>query len=372
MIRTTLRRFLRGGLAAALASTAFLAACDAPGESLLTPVDQSLRSGTGEEADPGQKLARAFALAMRDPSVRVQVRNALRDSPMNEHKLVLQEFVKTRAGRNLVEEAAAAAGVGPNVVMGWIGALPAMDFYVPLREHRQTWRGSDDVVVGLNLNVDDPRLTGFTPADAVVSLDARNGTPTQTVLLLHPAEPKWQRSAAELASGGETIEPRSSSTGPGMYIAPDCSDPECATSGGGSIGPVLSGYRAYIGDGWGDNEILFKHYTVDYLKNYTKVWEWAHSGYSEYEWATANKSTVLGDRVVKVWERDSGFPEGSSDSEYLGEATMAPSGSLTYFKTSCGSVYSEELRIWFGQTCAYGGPEAYHTQILTIEVLYKY
>lgn len=95
-----------------------------------------------------QKLARVFAAAMREPEVRVHVRNAMRASPYNEHKLVLQEFARTASGRILVKNASQVSGVSAAEIDAWIASLPDMDFYAPFREQRLTWRGSADVAVG--------------------------------------------------------------------------------------------------------------------------------------------------------------------------------------------------------------------------------
>ena len=55
-------------------------------------------------------LARLFALAMQDPSVRVGVRDALRASPFVEHKVSLQDLLATAAGRALIAGAAERSG----------------------------------------------------------------------------------------------------------------------------------------------------------------------------------------------------------------------------------------------------------------------
>lgn len=92
-------------------------------------------------------LSRAIALALGDPGVREQVRNDMRDSRYSLHKLVLQEYVSTPGGQQLTAAAARAVSVPQDVLAQRIAALPPLDFYVLLREHRMSWQGEAGVAV---------------------------------------------------------------------------------------------------------------------------------------------------------------------------------------------------------------------------------
>lgn len=77
----------------------------------------------------------------------------MRASPVTEHKLVLQEFVKTPGGRRLVEASAKASGVEVSTIEQLIARLPDMDFYAPFQEHRLTWKATADVFVAATMDV---------------------------------------------------------------------------------------------------------------------------------------------------------------------------------------------------------------------------
>ena len=94
-----------------------------------------------------QTLARGLALAMNTPSIRAEVRNAMRDSRFADHKLVLQDFIASDKGTRLVDAAAAALGTTRTSLVASIENLPKLDFYVPFRANRQAWRGSGDLLV---------------------------------------------------------------------------------------------------------------------------------------------------------------------------------------------------------------------------------
>lgn len=61
-----------------------------------------------------QLVARALAAGMRYPAIRAHVRDALRSSRVNEHKVVLQDLITTPGGQRMLEAAAARVGVTPS------------------------------------------------------------------------------------------------------------------------------------------------------------------------------------------------------------------------------------------------------------------
>lgn len=200
----------RPGLSLLLLGSALLAAgCDsivAP-EALRTPAADATLTVAAAEAD-FRAVTRALAVAMEDRSVRISVRDAMRDSPWNEHKVVLQELFAAPEGAALLNAAAAAAGRTPAELTALVDGMPDLDFYAPSREVRRTWQGTPNVVVVGAQNVEGGRFVGFGTDGAEVSdahALARNGRGT-AVLLLHPAEPKLARSRPQPKGRGEVIQ----------------------------------------------------------------------------------------------------------------------------------------------------------------------
>lgn len=191
-----------------VAVAAALAGCADAGV-LGTPAgaEPGLLAGAGAGPEAGaRQVARALALAMQRQDVRVQVRNAMRQSRVTEHKLVLQEFIGTPAGRNLLRVAAQQSGLTVDALAARIAALPEMDFYAPLRVHRATWRGGAEVLIGATLAPKEPVLTAYTTGGEAVTMDARDGVPARPVLVLHPAERKSLRFAPQSDSPGDVIQ----------------------------------------------------------------------------------------------------------------------------------------------------------------------
>ena len=358
--------------AAALAVTTLLCACDSRHhpvafESWSPPGAVRARTIAPSTAD-GQRLAHALALALGDAAARVQLRNAFRGSPWNEHKLVLGDYAATPEGRRLVAAAAAAAGVAPATVLEWVAAVGPMDFYLPLQPQRQSWAGSGNIVVGLNTNGDDPTLTGYAPDGSVVHLDARDGVPARVVILLAPAEPKERRADARSGAGGAAVQPGTVTT---MAVnGGDCGPTavaECNVENSGGTGPMrlLQSFVPYVDDGWGQPELTIIHWSRDPLTGELTDEVWRHDfggspvGVRNY----VNEPTTFASHatVVEVRERDGWATFGD---DYWGTGDLAPSGTATRIIGRCGTVYADG----FGQ---YGCSHDLDP-VLTTDVWYSY
>jgi len=239
--------------------------------------------GTGySAADIGRisasldQVTRAIAVALDDTAVRLAVRDAMRDSPWNEHQVTLQELLPTAAGQALVAAAAQAAGESPAQFRARIAALPALAFYVPSRAQRRSWRGTGGIVVVSSLNFEDPGtygVHGYGPDGRRVP-DARAFRSLNSpVMVLHPAEPRVRRQNAQ-PDGGEVIE---AGEGPeqaftfrwiepdGTVITPDLGrvldgrDPRFQVLASSATGNTNIGcIKINFGDGGHDAELILK------------------------------------------------------------------------------------------------------------------
>lgn len=259
------------------ASGVVLAACADP--TGLARVDRaSARSAARSSLVPSATLpqdahyvARGIAGALARPALRAQLRNAMRESRWTDHKLVLQEFVRTHEGAALLAASAEALGTTAEAFVAVVGRLPAMDFYVPFRAHRLSWRGSPDVVVAAAFDGDAPTLQAFTPDGQARTLSLADGAPAATLLILHPSEPKALRDLRNRPRIGETIQDPGEG-GVGVMWEP-CNDPYCDSSGSPTTaGVYLTQFYSYRDDGWyGSLEMEFRSFgwqaSVQYLGN---------------------------------------------------------------------------------------------------------
>ncbi len=129
---------------------------------------------------------------------------AFRASPWVEHKLVLQEFITTTAGRELVAAAAAARGVTPAEFTRQINALPLLDFYVSSRLDRLSWRGEGTVGVALSTTMAAPLWAHTSEGTAIPFASAR--VAGRVLVALHPVEVRGRRMKPQASVSGSTIQ----------------------------------------------------------------------------------------------------------------------------------------------------------------------
>lgn len=261
-------------------------------------------SDIAEAEITAQRLARAFAAAMREPEVRVQVRNAMRASMYNEHKLLLQEFAQTSGGRVLIAAAARTSDVSEGDIEAMVAALPEMDFYAPFREHRLTWRGTADVAVGASMEIDGTDFKAYTVNGQTVGYRSQGRIPEATWLFMHPAEPKSRRRNPQPSVPGEVIQD------PNDGIGTFSMEPGDGGGGGGSTtGMTLTQMINNIFDGIGDAEIRFivedanlNQLAATTIDNYYQYSE--YTGHWQYVGFSTVRGTYLHIREIDTWDSD--------------------------------------------------------------------
>ena len=262
---------------AAGAAVALLAACSDVTDPATAPSPVVRQLADASPAQQAQVVARGIAAALERPNLRAQLRNDMRDSRWTEHKLVLQDYVATPHGADLVTAAARELGVTPAALGATIAALPRLDFYLPFRPNRLAWRGSPDLLVAAAFEKMAPTIDAFDTRGATHTLRLADGAPARPLILLGPAEPKGELAVGARA-GAETIEgPGENGTtgitnfegfpngsGPTLVqrMAVVCDQPDgCPDAGGSSPAPppppppptsgiYITHYNIQKGDGW--------------------------------------------------------------------------------------------------------------------------
>ncbi|HEY0024320.1 MAG TPA: hypothetical protein VGB24_15495 [Longimicrobium sp.] len=361
-------------LAIACGALAVLAsACDGGRQPALTDVRNLAPALSHAEAQAaGEAFARALARAMDQPGLRATLHRAMRESRFNEHKLVLQAFAETPGGGRMVKAMAAANGVEEETVRGWIAQLPRMDFYVPFSEHRRAWAGSGDVVVGSNMRIDETRFTGYAPDGSALQFDTRAGTPSQTVIFLHPAEPKAvrrpTRSATTAYAGIE--DPSAQESTITMVDAGDA-EPNLNTNPVATFLGVLYSFKNYRGDGIGGIELMVKHYAG---MGGTKIDEqimdedghFGWDGFTYDEVTTPYRGinfATYGVTWIKVYERDSGIESPWNNDDFWGEGAFGGFNVKHRFYTA-GVVYLDPADPCYTSPAAGGCPSPPNVDIV--------
>jgi hypothetical protein len=152
-----------------------------------------------------QRVSRAVAVALASEDARMEVRDAMRDSPWNSHKLVLHDFLASEGAQAFASRAAGAAGQTRQQFLATVASLPALDFYLPRREQRQAWSGTAGVVVGAALNVESGVIHRFDARGLPLRAASVGDAP---LMALIPAESKARRQNPQPRGRGEVVEAR--------------------------------------------------------------------------------------------------------------------------------------------------------------------
>jgi hypothetical protein len=180
-----------------------------------------------------------------------------------------------------------------------------MDFYVPRREDRRTWRGTADVGVYATVEEDDAQVQGYTVGGQRLLL-AEGRAAAGVAVLLAPAEPKGRRVDPQPVGPGEVIEDATDGTrsgsighrGPdGEWLETDLADwverrPASTAAAGqrGSGHPMLnvvSGVTTYLVsfeprffDGYGFQDCEIRYTLTHHRSDGTVLGERRYTDYS--------------------------------------------------------------------------------------------
>lgn len=172
------------------------AACSEDGAATLPTegtAESSASARPGGEEAALDELTRAVALALRDQGLRQRVKNDMRESRHTvEHKLELTSYLKGANGGILLAKMAQATGRSPEALLALVGQVRPLEFYMPVREQRESWTGGTNLLVG-SLLEDHDVPTVFTLRGEPVAV-AADATPPLPTLALVPVETDFSRS----------------------------------------------------------------------------------------------------------------------------------------------------------------------------------
>lgn len=191
---------------------------------------------SGEEQTLAE-LTRTVALPLRDNGLRQRVKNDMREAPFREHKLEFRTYLGGPKGGALLGKMTEARGKRKAQTVALVEDLPPLEFYMPVPEHRETWRGGPDLVVAAQLS-EGVAPIGYDLDGMPVKLSADTPPSTPTLVLVpvetnfaEPLDPSEWSNARD--QDGEAIGSYAfvSSQG-GVRILSDCDTcidcpPEC-------------------------------------------------------------------------------------------------------------------------------------------------
>jgi hypothetical protein len=229
-----------------LALIACLSACADPVTGTTGPASsrdirtESAPGSTTPERAALTRIARLVALAMDNGPARQHLKRDMRAAPFREHKLQLGDYLQSREGRALLERIVAASGGSEREVWKTLAAVRPLEFYMPVTKHRESWTGSQDVLVVSQLEESEP-IVAFDEKGKEVALDP-NVAPDQPTLSIVPVETRFDQPIASASknvrdqngSAIGTLEPMAIK-GSSLIAC----ESECGGGGGGGGSPPI-------------------------------------------------------------------------------------------------------------------------------------
>jgi hypothetical protein len=155
-------------------------------------------SSPTEERAALSKIARLVAVAMGNEPARQHLKHAMRAAPFHEHKLELTPYLRSKDGKVLLDRMVRASGGTEIQLLRTLSSIRRLEFYMPVKAHRESWTGSTDVLVVSQLAETEP-IVAFNESGAEVTLD-RNVAPAQPTLSIVPVETRFDRPMPVIAS----------------------------------------------------------------------------------------------------------------------------------------------------------------------------
>lgn len=184
-------------LAVVLCTTLLMAGCT-DAEEAVSPVAPQLNTEAAEAAAENaerqalQELTRIVALALQDAGLRHRVKADMRESRVtHEHKLHFSSYLRGNSGGILLAKMAKESGESREEILALLGQVRPLEFYMPVRAQRESWRGGDNLLVG-SLLEDHEVPTVYTLRGKQVHVGAEE-EPSLPALALVPVEANFNR-----------------------------------------------------------------------------------------------------------------------------------------------------------------------------------
>jgi hypothetical protein len=168
----------------------------------LRPVDASSEPVNLEAASDIQAavalepVVRFLAKALGDPALRDRVYASMQGSPVRERKLHFRRFLESD-GRGIQDRMTQLIGGNQRELVAALDALPPLEFYMPVPEHRRVWAGGSDLIVVGQLGETHTPL-GFDLLGVQVNLSL-SAPPKTPVLVVVPIETDFEEVSGSTA-----------------------------------------------------------------------------------------------------------------------------------------------------------------------------
>jgi hypothetical protein len=153
---------------------------------------------SSEERAALTKIARLVAVAMDNEPARQHLKRDMRAALFREHKLQLDTYLRSKEGRALLQRMVALNGGDEADLFASVAAIRPLEFYMPAAGHRESWTGSESVLVLSQLDEEESIVT-FDERGKSIELD-KAIPPERPTLSIVPVETRFDRPMSATAS----------------------------------------------------------------------------------------------------------------------------------------------------------------------------
>ena len=155
-------------------------------------------SSPNEERAALSKIARLVAVALDNEPARQHLKRDMRAAPFHEHKLELAPYLRSKDGKALLDRMVTLSGGNETGLLSALSSIRRLEFYVPVVSQRESWTGSESVLVASQLDERDA-IVAFDESGAEVALDI-NAAPPQPTVSIVPVETRFDQPMPAITS----------------------------------------------------------------------------------------------------------------------------------------------------------------------------
>jgi hypothetical protein len=349
----------RKQFAAVLCTTLLLFGCSDAEKATISPVAPPLSAEAAEaaaaeaaekaERQALQELTRTVALALQDPGLRHRVKADMRESRFtHEHKLHFSSYLHGQSGGILLAKMAKESGKSRDEVLSLLDQVRPLEFYMPVKAHRESWRGGDGLLVG-SLLEDHEEPVVYTLKGEPVRVGAEE-EPALPALGLVPVEADFRRPLDgryhnRNDRGGEAIGTLSSDIQECQILQAKRYEGSVSCGGGGG---------GYTGGGTATIDPWTSRATGLYVTslNIDRDYEGAFKGDPEFEIhlqaPVGNPSVAEDIRCAGNFAPDyrSRFDYDNNGTNYSGAILVADSAEQARFRATYGTAVGMNIIFW--------------------------
>lgn len=170
---------------AILCAAALTAACSDSQSAPTAPASLNVAaSAATSEQETLNQIARAVALALQDQGLRQRIKNDMRGSAYDEHKLDFRSYLHGQSGGILLAKMAKETGRSREELLALVGQVRPLEMYFPVKEHREDWTGGADLQVLGHLTASGDPTAAFALTGASVPVPGKVAPATPTLVIV--------------------------------------------------------------------------------------------------------------------------------------------------------------------------------------------